>query len=146
MRKIPFPQANNIDLIFKILCEFDEQGVSKFMLKNKYGLTEREGVYYLDALNYLGLIDKIHIKYFINKKGIYIKNNINNQKKLFIRCVLNQEFISELYIKTYNLPTKKEKQNYIALRIMKEEGLNINTSQRRASTIMSWFLWIEKNM
>ncbi len=73
MKHIPFPQANNLDLIFDIIMDIGNTGLTKSDVAAKYHMEERQGSYYLDALLYLGFVEKIHSKYFLTKKGITIK-------------------------------------------------------------------------
>lgn len=64
MKKVPFPQANNMDLIFSIFFDIGDEGLSKYDVIKKYNLADRQGSYYLDALLYIGVVKKINIKYF----------------------------------------------------------------------------------
>lgn len=53
LRKAPFSQANNLGLIYNIFCNFENMGMNKYDIQRKYDLVEREGAYYLDALDRL---------------------------------------------------------------------------------------------
>ncbi|MBU3129010.1 DUF7226 domain-containing protein [Clostridium tagluense] len=146
MKKIPFPQANNLQLIYKIFCDIDSMGMNKFDIQSRYKLAEREGSYYLDALYYLGFVDKIRIKYFLNHKGIlFNKLSDEDRKSEFINLIVHNDFLGDLYKCIILFDSNKEKKEYIAGRIANKEKLGINTAQRRASTIISWFIWIDKN-
>lgn len=145
MRKIPFPQANNLELIYNIFCDFDSMGMNKFDIQRKYGLVEREGSYYLDALYFLGVLDKIHIKYFLNDKGMSVLKLLDEDRKSkFIYLIINHNFLGDLYNCIGVFDSYKDKKDYIAGRIGNNEKLGYNTAQRRASTIISWFSWIDK--
>lgn len=146
MRKIPFPQANNLELIFNIFWYVDENGISKEDVISKSSLTtEREASYYLDALLYIGLLEKIKRKYFLNDEGWRIKRLPRNM----VRCafaikLLENEFIDELYGQVSGIQDKAASLQYIADRISEQEALGQNTSLRRASTVLSWFNWINQ--
>lgn len=146
MRKIPFPQANNLELIFNIFWYVDENGISKEDVISKSSLTtEREASYYLDALLYIGLLEKIKRKYFLNDEGWRIKRLPRNM----VRCafaikLLENEFIDELYGQVSGIQDKAASLQYIADRISEQESLGQNTSLRRASTVLSWFNWINQ--
>ncbi|MDP4085089.1 MAG: hypothetical protein Q8934_10815 [Bacillota bacterium] len=145
MRKIPFPQANNLQLIYDIFITLDYNGTSKFEVMEKCKLTEREAAYYLDALQYLGLVNKQKMRYFLNNEGEGIKNLLEGStKRVFALKILENPFLRELYDKSKLFINKKECQEYIAGRIAEKESLNVITSMRRASTVVSWFTWVDK--
>lgn len=144
MKKIPFPQANNMDLIFNIFFDIGENGLSKYDVIKKYQLADRQGAYYLDALLYIGVVEKIKIKYFLNNIGINIRlKSIDEIKKSFCKQILSNPFINDMYISCKEMNSISVKKNYIAGCIFNKIGLNLNTSHRRASTILNWFEWID---
>lgn len=146
-KKVPFPQANNMELIYIILKNFDENGMTKFMLKDIYGLTVREGAYYLDALHYIDLVEKHRIKYFLNQNGVIVKDSSNEkQKKSFAQMVQRNDFVNRMSQKVKAINNNREKQDFIANCIMFEIGLSDTTAQRRASTILSWLNWLKNNL
>lgn|SRR5690554_627540 len=142
MRKIAFPQANSLQRIYDIFTSLDHSGVSKFEVMEKYKLTEREAAYYLDALEYIGLVDKHKMRYFLNEKGYFIQDLPETRLK-FAEAVLEDEFISELYSNRFHFTDRKGYQYYLAGKISEKHSLNYVTALRRASTILSWFSWID---
>ncbi len=144
MKKVLFPQANNFELIFKVLYDIGPDGITKDAISKKYKMDERQGSYYLDALLYLDVVEKYNIKYFLNAKGIKIRlTSADDSKKVFCDYVLSHPFLGELYKQTQKME-QKEKLEYISAEIFNQYGLNSNTSARRASSIVSWFSTIEK--
>lgn len=143
----PFPQANNIELIYEIFCNLKDSGISKFDIMNKYGLHDRQGAYYLDALLFLDLVEKINIKYFIRSEIMNIVgDNTSISKSKFCELVLRHNFINLLYEETKTIKSETDKKNYIAAKIREKYKLGAGTSERRASTIVNWIIWIIKNM
>lgn len=49
MKSLPFPQANNMDLIFSVLADIGNEGLSKDDVSSKYKINERQGSYYFDT-------------------------------------------------------------------------------------------------
>ena len=147
MKKIPFPQANNLGLIFNILFYIGPEGVSKYDVSQKYNIDEREGSYYLDALYFIGLVEKINTKYFLNARGTAVRLlSSDDAKDGFCKEVLSHSFLSSVYDKWKSIDNPSEKVNYLASVIYNGNyGLNAETSKRRASSINSWFCWIEDN-
>lgn len=142
MRKVPFPQANSLQRIYDIFASLDNSGVLKFEVMEEYKLTEREAAYYLDALEYIGLVDKYKMRYFLNEKG-YLVRDFPETRLKFAEVILEDEFLSELYSDRFHFPDRKGFQNYLAGKISEKHSLKFVTSMRRASTIMSWFSWID---
>ncbi|WP_455539450.1 DUF7226 domain-containing protein [Terrisporobacter sp.] len=141
---IPFPQANNLDLIYDLFCGFEESGMSNSMVGKKYDMAEREGAYYLNALYYIGFLEKHRVKYFLNHRGIEIKQLPDDKRiKNFAKVILDNEFIGRVYLKTKFITKRSEKKEYIAKCIQKETHLGYSTSYRRASTIIAWLDWLD---
>ena len=104
MKKVPFPQANNMDLIFSIFFDIGDEGLSKYDVIKKYNLADRQGSYYLDALLYIGVVKKINIKYFLNNTGISIRlKGTDEIKNSFSKQILSNPFINELYYFSKNM-------------------------------------------
>lgn len=146
MKKLPFPQANNMDLMFSVLLDIGNDGISKTDVAVKYSMNERQGSYYLDALLYLGFLEKIHSKYFLTQKGINVRLAPQDCiKKEFIQQLLKHPFIYSMWIDTRKM-NKTDASIFIESSIFNEYSTASSTTKRRASSIISWFEWIEKNM
>ncbi len=146
MKKTVFPQANNLELIYKILFDIGPEGVTKENISNKYNMDERQGAYYLDALVYIGVVEKINVKYFLNEKGVFVRLQASDEcKKSFCSFIIEHPFLGDLYKNTMNM-NSDEKLVYISSRITNVYDLNLNTSNRRASSIVSWFNYINNVM
>ncbi len=142
MKKAPFPQANNIELIYDLFCKINDSGYSKFDVSERYGLSDRQGSYYLDALLFLGLVQKINTKYFISNDVFSLHNNGSLTKKDFCVLILRHPFLNNEYIEVSKFMETKDKLEYLAAKIKLEYKLNEATANRRASTILNWFEWI----
>ena len=145
MSTVPFPQANNIELMFNVFKDIDNDGLSKTNVSKKYNVDSRQGSYYLDALLYLGLVQKINTKYFLSSKGVQVR--LSSQDLMlsnFIKSIINHDFIGKMYIKCESL-NSEQKIKYISSCLFNEIGMAQSTANRRASTIKSWFEWIDRN-
>ena len=143
MKHCPFPQANNLDLIFTIFMEIGPKGLSRYDVVKAHGLTERQGSYYLDALLFVGVVEKYNIKYFLNDVGVDIRLQSKDQmKSKFCDVLLKNEFINSVFEQTKYMKQKEAQKEYIENRIFNEYGLSMVTAHRRASTIYSWLDWI----
>ena len=143
----PFPQANNLDSMFSILFDIGKEGIVREEVIDEYGLTTvRQGAYYLNALLFLGLVEKINVKYFLTQKGVDIRLASRKEaKKLFINAILNVPIIETIYNAMKSVSDRNKKSRIVSRIISESYGLNEVTSDRRASTVLSWFEWIEIN-
>lgn len=146
-KKIPFPQANNLETLYNLFFEIGPEGVTKEDIVGKYGLeTDRQGDYYLNALLFIGLVEKYGLKFFLNSKGSRLRlESSKDIKKLFCKAILEQDFLSVIYRQSLCLEPE-EKRMYVTNQIFNEFGLAASTAKRRADTICSWFDWIEQNL
>lgn len=143
----PFPQADNLETIYNIFFEIGPEGLIKEDVVGKYGLsTERQGDYYLNALLFIGIVEKYGVRFFLNGKGVKLRLESSSQlRAAFCAAILENDFLRQLYTSTLHLD-KIEKRLHISNQIVEEFDLAISTAQRRAKTICSWLEWIETNM
>jgi len=141
IRKIPFPQANNLKLMFEILCSIENSGVTKERISANFVIHNRLASYYLNALAYVGLVEKINSKYFLTLYGNEVIGVKDSMKKyLFIEMIANSENFSVYYKKYHNYyMDKKALEIEIQQMIIEKIGMNNSTAKRRAECIMSWF-------
>ena len=145
-KKVPFPQADNLETIYSLFFEIGPDGLTKDDVVGKYGLdTDRQGDYYLNALMYIGLVEKFGIRFFLNTKGAKLRlESSNNIRNLFCEAVLEHDFLGPVYSESRKIGAS-ERRSYVAGRIFNEYGLDHSTSERRATSICSWFDWIDSN-
>lgn len=146
MKKVPFPQANNMELMFNILKDIGDDGLSKSDIAKKYSIDERQGSYYLDALLYLDFVQKINSKYFLSTKGVKVRLSGQDEMiNVFIDLILGHKYIGKLYSECKSLQSYQQQQ-YISSFIFNEIGLGYSTANRRANSIKSWFEWIDNHI
>ncbi len=144
MKKIPFPQANSLDMVYKILLEMDDSGWTKFDLVKREGFAEREGAYYLDALYFLSLVEKYKTRYFLSEAGTELKKKCveSGQEELALYIKKNT-FFSELINMKSSFGSAKDYKEYITHKISNDFQLGLVTAGRRASTAVAWVNWID---
>lgn len=136
---VPFPQANDMNKIIKLVLADDS------VLKNKEEAmkiinvtTERQVAYYLSALLFLNYIN--HDKEFTNK-AIDLKKD----EKSLEQDIYNQLMENSLFGDTY---TKYKEIHRVNIDDLKEKIVNSksnmaeSTVNRRASTIKAWVEWM----
>lgn len=146
-RAIPFPQANNMELIFNIYNSFPDDGLLKEDIALKYDIDVRQGAYYLDALVFLDLVQKINVTYFPTM-SILTFNKITSKKRRrewFCAKILEHEFFSDL-IQIEDDGTKSVASiAIITEKIRNTYDFSLSTARRRASSISAWLDWIREN-
>ena len=136
---VPFPQANDMDKIIKLILSDDEVLNNKELAMKVINVTtDRQVAYYLSALLFLKYIN--HDKEF-TERAINIKNDEELVRKDIYGQLINNNLFSEPYekyksIHKVNVDELKEK-------IAKSNPLIAeSTVNRRSSTIRAWVEWM----
>lgn len=139
-----FPQADNLGFIYQIFCEFPEEGLNRYSFAEKYGLHDRQGAYYLNALCFIGLAEKRGKNTFLNENGKFIQCFPESfRKKVFILSIFENQLICDLYNRVMGM-SKQEAKDNISIVIAGAYGINDKvTLERRSRTLMSWYKWIK---
>lgn len=140
---IPFPQANDMSKVIKLVMADEEvlNDKDKAMALIQVG-TSRQVAYYLSALLFLKYIT--HDKKFtdlarsIKASEIEVKKNIHGQ-------LLSNVIFKEYYLMFFD--TKKIDVSIIKKSLLEDKGnkkLSESTLNRRSSTIKAWVEWMYK--
>lgn len=145
VKKIPFPQANDFDKIYDLICLEDELKLQdKEFLKNYLNLgTERQISYYLSACEFLGVITRSK-KY--SELGIKIRNASVDLKILTIcKIIISLPVFGEVFIMRYLYNECLNQEEIAQLISVIYEIDNYEVCKRRASTVSKWLDWIDNN-
>lgn len=146
-KKVPFPQANSVERIYEVFISISDDGISKYDMKNFQSLAERQGAYYLDALLFLGFVDKINTKYFLSQKGNKLRRTCELAgKTAFAIKIIEIDFFAVIFKEKHLFSKKGDYIEFITSKIENEYGLGKETAKRRASTVASWLDWIENSI
>lgn len=136
---IPFPQANDMNKIIKLVmsdeCVLTDKLKAMELLKVT---TERQVAYYLSALLFLKYIT--HEKKFTNRA-----NNIKHNDELIKNDIYNQLFDNSLFKECYDNYRELGNVNVNELRNKisnSNPSMAESTVNRRASTIKAWVEWM----
>ena len=141
---IPFPQANSFEIVIKTLDLVYSDVNTASLISQCLNFADREGKYYIDALRYLGLVEKSKKdgNYYLTEDGFVTCANFDNQKnkKLFIK-IMEHNIFNKVYKKALEI-NEVPSIDYICS-IMQEGGiiLSADTLKRRASTVRGWVQW-----
>ena len=129
---VSFPQADNLEFVYQVFVDLSAEGLNRYTFAEKYGISDRQGAYYLNAICFIGLAEAIQLL------------DEPFRKKVFLLAILENQFICD----TYHLCKGKERteQNKI-IQILIEGTYGITesaTKQRRARTLLSWYKWFEQ--
>lgn len=145
MKKIPFPQANSLNMLFDIFNEIGNDGLSKEGVAKKFKIDARQGSYYLDTLLFFSFVEKVNTKYFLTKNGIDVKLKPNSRmKEYFMDKIFDNHVINEIYNECIN-HKKSDRQDYITKYLYENFELALSTAKRRASTVNSWITQYEED-
>ncbi len=143
---IPVPQADDLNKVIDLVTFLADTPTDKFGIAEHFEFDERQGDYYGNAGNYIGLLKKEGTLFTVTPLGrelTQIKNRKNRNLTL-IRVILKTRVFNDL-IKLYFIQGEKIDDQQIIDRIT-NEGLTGTTPARRKSTIKSWLNWIILNL
>lgn len=141
-KKIPFPQANDFNKIYNLICMEDESKlIDKEYLKTYLNLgTERQIAYYLSACEFLGVINRSK-EYTELGKNIR-KTNSDLRIVMICKIIISLPVFGEVFLLNY-LYDEKSSQEDIAQLISVLYGIdNYEVCKRRASTVSKWLEWV----
>lgn len=140
-----FPQADNLDFVYQVFVELQDGGLNRYTFSEKYDISDRQGAYYLNALCFIGLAEKIGKNTFLNERGKTVQMlDEPFRKKVFQLAILENQFICD----TYHIckgKDRSEQKEIIEILIEGTYGINDEvTKARRARTLISWYKWFTK--
>ena len=142
---IPFPQANSFDIVIKTLDLVFSDANTVASISRCLEFAEREGKYYIDALRYLGLVEKSKKdgNYYLTEEGYITCASFDNKKnnRLF-KKVIEHKVFNEIYRKSMEI-NEIPSIDFICC-VMQKDGiiLSDDTLKRRASTVKGWVQWL----
>jgi predicted transcriptional regulator len=131
-KAIPFPQANNLNLVVNVLRHIGKQKSAKSMdVAEQFGLTQRQGSYYITALSWLGLAERDGETYRLTNEGqrVYRLNTL--QKMRYIaKVTMSNAVFSKVY--------RQKRVTKTDMRKSEMHKLSDATQARRVSTAKAW--------
>lgn len=140
-----FPQADNLDFVYQVFVDLQEEGLNRYTFSEKYLISDRQGAYYLNALCFIGLAEKKGKNTCLTEQGKIIQMLSEPfRKKVFLLAILENEFVCNTF---HACKGKERAEQKEAAEILIEGTYGISepeTRSRRARTLLSWFRWIEQ--
>ena len=144
-RRIPFPQADDVSKIFKIINVTETSDLKN--VKNMQiilgDITSRQVQYYLTAAQFLGILN---LKKEFTKIGLKIRSSNNYEQKIHVaKLIVSNEVFADVYFSEVILGVKLNREEIST--IMRKYNL-FNSEQmyhRRAQTVLKWIEWINNN-
>ncbi len=136
-----FPQANSMDKIIEMIINFDEVYLNDTKYTSEYfNFTRRQGSYYVDSLNFIGILgEKDKISDFGKKLREY-KDYKDDFLMVLRNRIINRPVFKETfqYIrKNGSMPNK----DFIVKLIIDFYSLSKSTAKRRTETVINWIQW-----
>lgn len=140
-KKIPFPQANNMNTIVKLLM-LTKSGFNENITEigTNLKLTARQVSYYISALNYLGYTD---FSKNLTEKALNLKQNKDLIENDILKTLEKNQFFSDCIKECKKYSNSEERKRIIIKKMNEHFSLNLakNTMERRASTVLKWIEW-----
>lgn len=143
MKKPIFPQANNLDRIIDILSiKLKGDDLTSSDISFMYNITERQGNYYLGAIDYFDFINAI------NKQYPDKLDNLSTQNIKFYAyaVILNDKIFSKSFF-AYVFNLESDYISFISKLIKKEYShYSEEVLKRRAQTVFKWIRVIKDDL
>jgi predicted transcriptional regulator len=150
---IPYPQADDLDKVIDIVANIENGYNTKDSISYYFDFHERQGDYYANAASYLGFIERTENSsgtFQLTELGKRLLDAMSRSERsdILLKQLLKKPTFNDIFIKLYqndfdeNILTK----DFVASAIVKHTSLTGTTPTRRASTVISWFKWILKNI
>ena len=144
-KKLPFPQANDLDKVLILIVEFNYRTKNELM-KILNLSSVRQMSYYYNACIFLGFMVKKNRRYELSNLGNIISSENKKYRELrLILQLLKSQMILESYL-LFREKTNDEKLLEILKKYNSFESLSESTKLRRLSTIRRWVEWIIKKI
>jgi hypothetical protein len=136
-KKIPFPQADDLSKVFKILMfSIKKENISTDNLSIYFGFSTRQSSYYLASLRFIGLLDNDNnLK---NEYNYLAEISTKRLKLVFISEIVKKPVFSEVFLSKvlFNEDLSRE----TIAQLIREKFLVNNdvVNTRRAQTVLSW--------
>ncbi len=145
--KIPYPQANSLDVVLKVVEALRVSGVSVWHLVS-LGLfqNDRQASYYLNAAAFLGFCFRRGDFFYPTELATLVaKTGARVRASKFAALVLANENIAPLYGQVFRFNNKEERLAWIGKQIGERVKSDV-TRRRRADSMLSWLAWIQDNL
>ena len=110
-----------------------------------YGITERQGSYYREAAEAMGLVTSLQGQYVLTNEGRkYVKTDQQSRADFLAVRILKIQIMNEVFRYVQRHPDQGLAKDEIARLIEKKSRLGGSTPARRASTVMSYFRWMAR--
>ena len=139
-----FPQADNLEFVYQVFCELTAEGLNRYSFADHYGISDRQGAYYLNALCFINLAVKKGKNTYLTDLGNSIQSLREPfRRKVFLLSILENQELCNTFHSCKGKDYLKQKQ---IASVMIEGVYGIHdpvTRERRARSLLSWFRWIE---
>ena len=139
------PQADDFQKVadFPLLVHTGINTAKKWA--QHYGITERQGSYYRESTEAMGLVTSAQGQYVLTNEGRkYVETDQQNRADFLAVCILKIPIMNEVFRYVQRHPDQGLAKDGIAGMIEKKSHLGGSTPARRASTVMSYFRWMAR--
>lgn len=139
--RVIFPQANSMNKIIEMIINFDEVYLNDTKYTSEYfNFSRRQGSYYVDSLNFIGILEQTNKLSDFGKKLREYKDYNDDFLIVLRNRIINRPVFKEAfqYIKKNgNMPDK----DFIVNLIIDFYSLSKSTAKRRTETVINWIQW-----
>lgn len=146
---IPFPQANDLDKVVDLVALLQDGTASVNEIALHFDFDIRQADYYANAARYLGLARKVIGGFESTKEGNGLAQLAKRHQRTqyLLERMLARPVFAEVYrlLLSRNLDASTLTNGEVATIISRHTKLSESTPPRRASTVLAWLKWLQRN-
>ena len=140
---VPIPQANDLNKVLKVpaLIKGGVDTPAAIIKELDLG-TVRQGLYYINAAEILGLIAGFRKHELTSLGVVFTGSNPERQKKIILESIRKIDVVKKIELEAETSSESSINKNGVA-KIIESLGYSSSTAIRRADTLWNWFYWIQ---
>ncbi len=145
--QIPYPQANSLDLVLKVVEVTRESGTSLYdLIKMELVKSVRQASYYYNAAAFLGFCYRQGDYFYPTERAAKLLSADEGRRaSLFAVMALDSRQINELFVGVLQLNGRDKIMRWLTGKVTTKVRSPV-TALRRAQSMFAWIKWIRKNI
>ncbi len=140
---LKIPQADDVGRILDVPLAVIEGANSPKDLAKRYHFDLRQGLYYLQAAEMLGLVKRNGEKYRLSNEGRrYVALTPPQRKEMLSQKILSLPIISNLVRELIVSPIHRLSREQVETIVSSSSRISGSTIPRRVHTIFNWLTWL----
>ncbi len=141
--RLKVPQADDVTKIADIPLAVADGANNLESLSARYGFDRRQALYYFQAAESLGLVQRRKHKYGLSVLGHrYVALTPSKRKEMLVRRMLSLPILVQIVHELLISPIHRLSREQISHMAASRTGISGTTVDRRVQSVFSWLTWL----